>query len=469
MAFTPRSDVPVEEAAGAALDAEFQHYLKTGGDLLTAGDARAARDALEHAVRLRPRNQRAQNLLGLAYFKQGDYERAEGVYRRLIDDNPADATLRVNLALVHLKTNRTEEAIREFQSALDLNPDHQKAQNYLGLAYAQIGDHARARVAFVKAGNEQMAARMEQLLVGAPQPAQERFEEAEIPFRPGEGAAPAAEPPAAPAPEPATEPAPEPAAEPTASAEPAPGAEFAPEPVPTPPAEPLAAPAAAAPAAFPTPEPEEAPAGLAAFSAERALTPPRGNPFGISRDLVTLEVQKEMLARADGLLAASAKLQLQPEMKRYRGQVTDQPFGDAARRMMRVSGTGRLVIARRGRTFTQIDLQDEAVFLREDCVFAFEESLSFENGRVPSKVSPDLQLVHLRGRGRVLMVTRGPARAVRVAGEARRLPVETLAGWYGQLAPRVLAAAEQGGPGGAPLAVVELTGEGQAIVELLDE
>jgi hypothetical protein len=533
MAVGSRGDVHVEEAAGAALDTEFQHHLQRGAELLQAGDARGARDALEHAVRLRPRNQRGQNLLGLAYFKLGDYGPAQAVYQRLIDDNPADATLRVNLGLVHLKTNLTEEAIRCFQSALALNPDHLKAENYLGLAYAQKGEHALARVSFVKAGNEQMAQRMSELLgVGAAELGAEGDAQGGgpfAPFRPAESLA--AEEPAAPDPgfapqaegaeaeapmqaeagpefdQPPEEPAPPPDElgpppdepvpyEPT-PAPPAPAAvpfdpeSLAPEPEPEPVADeaapeasgpqPVPAPPAEAPEPAPPqvqplpvsppapPAPDAVPPGLAGFSAHGPLESRAGKPFAIVRGFVAIEVTHEILTRVDGLISAGAKLEMRPEMKRYRGARTDQPFGDAVHRMMRVAGEGRLLIARRDRVFTQLDLADENAFLREDCVYAFEESLVFENGRVPSKVSPDLQLVHLRGSGRLLIVTRGLARALTVQGDAQRIPVGALAGWYGNLAPRVLSLSEQGGPEGGPLAVVELSGEGHAIVETGEE
>src|SRR2546425_497828 len=54
------------------------------------------------------------------------------------------------------------------KQALDLAPDHQKAQNYLGLALAQKGELARAREWFLKSGNEAMAERMRQALAHSP-------------------------------------------------------------------------------------------------------------------------------------------------------------------------------------------------------------------------------------------------------------------------------------------------------------
>src|SRR5207302_948109 len=122
----------------------------------------------ETRLRYKPRNQRARNLLGLSLFKVGELDRAEEIYRSLIEDHPSDPTLRVNLGLVFLKKNASADAVRCFETALDLASDHQKAQNYLGLALAQKGELGRAREWFLKAGNDAMADRMSQALQQSP-------------------------------------------------------------------------------------------------------------------------------------------------------------------------------------------------------------------------------------------------------------------------------------------------------------
>ncbi len=66
------------------------------------------------------------------------------------------------------------------------------------------------------------------------------------------------------------------------------------------------------------------------------------------------------------------------------------------------------------RVFQAVDLGDESAYFRDECVFAFEEPVMFENGRVPSEVAPDLDLVHLRGNGKVLLSLAGPLRSVPV-------------------------------------------------------
>src|SRR5258707_8844693 len=149
----------IDGSGGSGSD-EFIQALYRGGELLTEGKVIEAKESLERAITLRPKNERCQNLLGLTYFKLGVFEKAAEVYGGLVKANPADPTLRVNLGLVHLKTNLLARAIREFETAIDLAPDHGKAHNYLGLALAQSGDYARAREHFLGAGSQQMAERM---------------------------------------------------------------------------------------------------------------------------------------------------------------------------------------------------------------------------------------------------------------------------------------------------------------------
>lgn len=144
----------------------FEQHLSEGGALLSAGRLDEALGHLEAAHSLQPKDDKAQNLLGLCCFKLGHLDRAAEIYELLVRDNPVDATLRVNLGLVYLKANALQRAVREFETATDLAPDHRKAHNYLGLALAQAGEYGRAREHFVLAGSDHMAERMARALDG---------------------------------------------------------------------------------------------------------------------------------------------------------------------------------------------------------------------------------------------------------------------------------------------------------------
>jgi hypothetical protein len=440
-----------EDDPNNADDLEFERALASGSEALAQGRPEDARVALERSLRYKPSNQRARNLLGLSLFKLGELVRAEQIYRGLIDDHPSDPTLRVNLGLVYLKQSASAEAVHCFETALDLTPSHQKAQNYLGLALAQKGELLRAREWFLKAGNEPMAQRMGQALQQSP--IREVAAGAEValqdeqPFRP---AVQENEPPA---------PARWVASDPESPPAPPVASEFSPSPSLPPPETPAQAIDEAVAAAT-------APS-MAQFTKSSRLDLPadEGGGFVIGPSEILVRVKGEMLTRLDGLVASWGQVTMKPEMKRFRGKGTDKPFGDGNRRMLRATGEGRFVIAREGRRFTALELGDEPAFFREEALFAFEESVVFENGRVPSKGGPDLHLVHLRGTGKLLLATTGMPRAVEVTrGEPLRIPMDQLVGWHGPLIqPRLVPIVEEAPEMGVAL---ELSGEGRALLDV---
>ena len=475
-----------EDDADLADNQEFDRALSQGTESLAQGNPGEARNALEKAMRYKPRNQRARNLLGLSLFKLGELARAEEIYRSLIEDHPADPTLRVNLGLVFLKSNSSSDAVRCFETALDLAPEHQKAQNYLGLALAQKGELSRAREWFVKAGNDAMAERMNQALQHAPirEVAQDASEalSSDKPFQ-----AAVEEPPAAKKRDTLEMARPAGLGTPALETPPV-GTRW----VATGPASAVAPPVAPKVETTPigrmainTPEPSQPPAAtpseaaaeataqgeplgtMAQFTNSSRLTMPaeQGGNFAIGPSEVLIHVRREVLTRLDGLVASWGSVILKPELKRFRGKATDKPFGDGTRRMLRASGEGRFVVAREGRTFTAMELGDEPAYFREEGLFAFEESILFENGRVPSKGGADLHLVHLRGRGKLLIVTHGVPRSVEVQrGEPLRIPMDQLVGWHGPLIqPRLVPIVEEAPELGVAL---ELAGEGRALIDV---
>ncbi|MBZ4417766.1 tetratricopeptide repeat protein [Myxococcus sp. RHSTA-1-4] len=589
-------------------DDEFLQQLYRGGELLAAGKVKEAREFLERAHQLQPRQEKAQNLLGLCYFKLGMFDRAAELYEMLVRDNPVDPTLRVNLGLVYLKTNALQRAAREFETATDLAPEHQKAQNYLGLTLAQMGEYGRAREHFLLAGSDAMAEKMSRAIAGEgfsrPTPAQparargfaELDDSDEAREQAGElVAAPATPPAPAKAAEPARPQArsaglaegdwgaqfgldtgrpaaaaaparaePEPEEEeirlaedegpsalsaggeemPVLTATPEDAEELAMEaqheppagpspdsafeetsaalassvpltPVPlsraqlakakalaragaaapapsdaaagvTAPAAPEGGPGAAAPAvpeggpaiAAP-PSPAAAPEGaawalgttvptLSSLAPAVALSgADAAHPFLLGHGSFSVVVDGELLTRLEGMVAFSGSLTFQPEMKRFRGRATDKAFGEGAARMVRAKGRGILYMEpSEKRTFLAVDLGEDSAYFRDECVFAFEEPVMFENGRVPSDIAPDLDLVHLRGQGRVLLSLPGTLRSVPVHPEqAVTVPLTHLVGWQGNLTPRVVPLLKS--PTGEVLrTAVELGGEGFALIAL---
>jgi uncharacterized protein (AIM24 family) len=433
------------DPGGAALEQEFQRLLASGGESAARGDLEQAREALEDALAIRSRDPQVLGLLGQVFYRLARYDDAAIAWQRLVDDNPVEPGARVNLGLAWLKARQYEEAIKQLRIALDLNPEHRKAAGYLGLAWLEVGRPDQAREWFVRAGSDQMVARCDELLAAPaepPPPELDAFPEPAPLAEPEWRESPLTETPVAP------EVAPE---EPPADA----GAVALEEPQAAPPPGPAPRPAA--------PRPGE-PAGLptlAGFAAARAVQGPADQAFVADGATLTVNVHGELLCRLAGLAAWRGELAFAGEVKRFRGRATDKPFGEPPEQMHRVVGEGLVVLRAAGRRFTVLELGGEAGYFREAVVFGFQEQVAFENGRVPS-ASGGLDLVHLRGRGRLVLVTRGEPVAVEVTQASPvHVPLASLVGWTGTLTPRIAPLFAGGADGDA----VEISGEGRVLVD----
>lgn len=375
---------------------EVRPERRAAEELLERGELEAARHLLASLVAADPGDSRSKGLLGLCCFRLGQLDEAARIYGELVAENRTDATLRINLGLVALKRGAARDAIVQFEEAVRLAPAHRKAHNYLGLAYAQAGELARARDAFLKAGAQAMAARMEHLLA-------EQEKRGDTDPERAAAAAAATPPPAVPSP-----------AEEARSDD------------------------------LPTVE---------KFAAETALRWPSGRPFGIGPDGAAIHFETEIRTRLDGLVAVRGVAAWTPVQKRFRGAEIARPFGHGARQFWRATGGGSLLFAARDRVFTALLLEQET-WIVEDRLLSFEESLSWENGRLPGQAT-DLHLVRLTGNGRILLATDRPVRAERVGGGCLSLPTSGLVGWKGALAPRLVAGEE-----GPAVPWIELSGTG---------
>ncbi len=548
---------------------QFQQLLFKGGELLAAGKVIEAKEELERAFAYDGKNEKCQNLLGLTYFKLGLFDRASELYELLVRENPADPTLRVNLGLVYLKTNALARAIREFETATDLAPEHKKAQNYLGLALAQGGEYGRAREHFLLAGSDAMAEKMTRAIAGEayvktepPKQIEQKrgFAEIEgsevVAERGGEvvgdvsarvkakARMPGTTPPPARLRARAKEGRPADSSAPCGGEEDDWGASFEdhdpqpprprvselPNTSPSPGTNPTPCPGPRARTRSPLPPPspsrrrsssrrptwpsrtprrspkrrrprprrhrprarrssrprfrlrhlEAAPARRLKRPIVRPGPPPllaeyaiearvleganaQRGPFEIREDSVAIVVQDELLTRLSGLLAYHGSIQFSLEHKRVRGRTTDKPFGEGDAQMTRAKGEGALVVSSGAQLFFAVELGDESAYFREEVLFAFEEPLSYENGRVPCQISPDLELVHLRGKGKALLALSGPMRSLEVRMDRpATIPLQHLIGWQGNLTPKVVPLLP-GVKGQSAVEGVELSGEGFAL------
>lgn len=110
--------------------------------------------ACEHykkATTLSPRHYRALKLLGSALYGLGEYREAERALTEAISLKLDFADAHCDLgSTIHAIGDDDERAIREFQSAVDLKPDHMEALYNLGGLFKDIGRYRMAADMYAK-------------------------------------------------------------------------------------------------------------------------------------------------------------------------------------------------------------------------------------------------------------------------------------------------------------------------------
>jgi hypothetical protein len=139
---------------------DFLFHLYRGSELLQDNRVHEAKEELEQALHLQPRDSKGQDLLAVVYFRLGHYPRAIQIYEQLRRRSPNDTSLLLNLALCYLKVAQPQLARHDLEHLLSLNPTHTRAWGYLGIACERLGDLAHAEQAFQKGGHHPMAKRV---------------------------------------------------------------------------------------------------------------------------------------------------------------------------------------------------------------------------------------------------------------------------------------------------------------------
>ena len=124
---------------------DFLFHLYRGSELLQDNRVHEAKEELERALHLQPRDSKGQDLLAVVYFRLGLYPRAIQIYEQLRRRNTNDTALLLNLALCYLKTGQPQNARRDLEHLLSINSNHARAWGYLGLACERLGDLAGHR------------------------------------------------------------------------------------------------------------------------------------------------------------------------------------------------------------------------------------------------------------------------------------------------------------------------------------
>ncbi len=493
---------------------EFLFHLFRGSELLQDSRVHEAKEELEQALLLQPRDPKGQDLLAVVYFRIGHYPRAIQIYEELKRDHPGRTSLSLNLALCYLKTGQAQLAREELEDVVRTTPDHRRAWGYLGLAYQRLGDYEKAELAFERGGHAAMARRMTQRRAGMPSivsiPAPSLgLEKASVaPSSSAPTEIPSFQVPKSEHPAPAE-------GETNGEAAPTKGNEtfeeldsgelsfsLAQPETRRPEAEmwhpveigeaikalrspPPSRPAAVfrdAPAATPDPvPPETGPVPLAQLLLRARVGASPGRTLATSPDGPTVldlrgpDKPAAFALRFDALRGYTGTLGA--AVLERRGRVAHGSFGGISSAVMHVTGDGLLLLSSRpGRTAFAAELgEGDVLFLREDAVLAFDLAMTFENGRLPSpspspsdanlagtKRDEPFLVVQLHGPGPVVFEGPQPLCALDVTdAHSATVRAPSILGWTGRLVPAAIPAGEA--PGGQR-GLISFVGTGTVLV-----
>ena len=459
---------------------DFLFHLYRGSELLQDNRVLEAKEELEHALTLQPRDPKGQDLLAVVYFRIGLYPRAIQIYEQLKRDNPRDPSLKLNLALCYLKTGQAQVARGELEDVVRLHPAHKRAWGYLGLAYERLGDLLKAVSAFERAGHAQMARRVTEKLAakatsadatrrcfrgrrdgrgrdarrggGSLRGARRRRDQL-LARRAGHRLAAVGD-----------------VARRRAwrAAGPPPRRHVDDGWTVPPTAEAVASMRAEEVAAVPsdggaTPLPSRSgmpgdgnavPMPLAHVARAARLVFPesagvRLQPSGVALLRTTGSTQgggRPFAARVESIRVHVGAIATEVLPRRARGKSTGESFGGVASPIASLAGTCELVLAPRpSHTAIPFAMAEEIVSVREDVLLGFElGTITYDNGKLALGDGDSAQVVQLRGTGEVLLELLDPLQSVEVT-EGRPILVrrESLVGWTGaKISPRALPPSE---------------------------
>jgi hypothetical protein len=464
--------------------------VNRGAELLQRDEVEEARGCFEDALELAPGDEKILGLLGLTCFRLADFEAANRVYATLVGMSPNDASYRLNFGLVHLKQDRPERAIEELERSRQLDPSQVRTVSYLGLAHARAGAYGAAFEAFLRADEKALAAEMEQYLSAQEQEdIRQRVSQGSEVVESGDyedlhfEAVP-------PTPAPIEESPKSEVLELSERDSMVQSGTIEQSPASTTETEEkdkqaeemnLELGKAGAPRgpqhgvvtqAVSKIEPsllveKEAPIGhqppqtVSALATERMLRPDEGGEIleiGFGGVLIA-RVRRQLISRTQGVMVSCGDLGYEPATRRVRGQQTDEVFGKGDAQLLTVTGEGYLIASAGDEVFTAVQLDGDAVYLREEYVYAFDPELRWENGRIPGS---EFRIAQFRGAGCLATRTPKPLLSVKLSPDSViYVECDVLAGWIGRVVPRLVKPAAGGR---ASTEFVECSGEGVVLL-----
>ncbi len=118
-----------------------QQIFREAFEAQQRGDAALAARKYEQLLKLRPELTAAHANLGVVLVSLGRYDEAIAQYQAALQQAPGNRDLRLNLALAYYKKDDLPEASRHFQSLLQESPGNARVALLLSDCYMRMGGH----------------------------------------------------------------------------------------------------------------------------------------------------------------------------------------------------------------------------------------------------------------------------------------------------------------------------------------
>ncbi len=141
------------EARSATAATNAEALIRAGMAMRLNKQLPLARETLEKALRLEPRNAKAQYELGVVYLELDEPEKALGLFQSVLrlPDPPDDVY--DGIAKIYRQQGQEQEAFTVIQNAATQKPKSPQLQYYLGNAYRRQQNNARAIEAYQRTIN----------------------------------------------------------------------------------------------------------------------------------------------------------------------------------------------------------------------------------------------------------------------------------------------------------------------------
>ena len=134
-----------------ASDRAFDDWIQTGVAAARNGDLKAAKQAFQQAVSLRPRDPGALTALGQVQEQLGEYSASIQTFREVLEIDVASPETHVNLAIALADQDNPIDGLEHTEQAIKLNPNSSGAHSLRGRLLNDLGRRADARQEFRKA------------------------------------------------------------------------------------------------------------------------------------------------------------------------------------------------------------------------------------------------------------------------------------------------------------------------------